>query len=178
MHANGDYELSLVDHAESHDFYSWTNPEYYFHYNSKKVQELYAKSLASTDSATSEKYLKQAARIVSEDAPADWLFGYRVTVARDKNLHGFPGKLSTCCRYGRSTRPSKLPVMKFIIQRLGLFIAALAGLSLLVFLALRILPGDVAAVIAGTKATPERIAALRSQLDGRFLSGAIRGLDT
>jgi len=54
--------------------------------------------------------------------------------------------------------------MKFIIQRLGLFIAALAGLSLLVFLALRILPGDVAAVIAGTKATPERIAALRSQL--------------
>ena len=30
--------------------------------------------------------------------------------------------------------------MKFIIQRLGLFIAALAGLSLLVFLALRILP--------------------------------------
>ena len=54
--------------------------------------------------------------------------------------------------------------MKFIIQRLGLFIAALVGLSLLVFLALRILPGDVAAVIAGTKATPERIAALRSQL--------------
>ena len=54
--------------------------------------------------------------------------------------------------------------MEFIIQRLGLFIAALAGLSLLVFLALRILPGDVAAVIAGTKATPERIAALRSQL--------------
>ena len=47
--------------------------------------------------------------------------------------------------------------MKFIIQRLGLFIAALAGLSLLVFLALRILPGDVAAVIAGTKATPERL---------------------
>ena len=94
VHANGDYELSLVDHAESHDFYSWTNPEYYFHYNSKKVQELYAKSLASTDSATSEKYLKQAARIVSEDAPADWLFGYRVTVARDKNLHGFPGKLT------------------------------------------------------------------------------------
>ena len=94
VHANGDYELSLVDHAESHDFYSWTNLEYYFHYDSKKVQELYAKSLASTDSATSEKYLKQAARIVSEDAPADWLFGYRVTVARDKNLHGFPGKLT------------------------------------------------------------------------------------
>ena len=38
--------------------------------------------------------LKQAARIVSEDAPADWLFGYRVTVARGKNLHGFPGKLT------------------------------------------------------------------------------------
>ena len=36
VHANGDYELSLVDHAESHDFYKWTTPDYYYHYDGKQ----------------------------------------------------------------------------------------------------------------------------------------------
>lgn len=94
VHANGDYELSLVDHAESHDFYKWTTPEYYYHYDGKQAQELYAKALEATDEADSAKYLKQAAKAVSEDAPADWLFGYRVTVAVNKHVQGFPSKLS------------------------------------------------------------------------------------
>ena len=54
--------------------------------------------------------------------------------------------------------------MRFIVKRLGLFVVALFGLSLLVFVLLRMLPGDVAAVIAGTNATPERIASLRAEL--------------
>lgn len=94
VHANGDYELSLVDHAESHDFYKWTTPDYYYHYDGKQAQELYAKALEATDEADSAKYLKQAAKAVSEDAPADWLFGYRVTVAYNTSVKGFPNKLS------------------------------------------------------------------------------------
>ena len=94
VHANGDYELSLVDHAESHDFYKWTTPDYYFHYDGKQAQELYAKALKATDEKQSADYLKQAAKSVSEDAPADWLFGYRVTVACNRNVQGFPSKLS------------------------------------------------------------------------------------
>ena len=54
--------------------------------------------------------------------------------------------------------------MRFVAKRLLLFIAALVGLSILVFLALRVLPGDVAAVMAGTNATAARIAALRTQM--------------
>lgn len=54
--------------------------------------------------------------------------------------------------------------MRFIVKRLALFVVALFGLSLLVFVLLRMLPGDVAAVIAGTNATPERIASLRAEL--------------
>lgn len=94
VHANGDYELSFVDHAESHDFYKWTTPEYYYHYDNRNVQALYAKALAATDEKESDEYLKQAAKTVSEDAPADWLFGYRVTVAYNKGIKGFPDKLS------------------------------------------------------------------------------------
>lgn len=54
--------------------------------------------------------------------------------------------------------------MGYLIRRLALFVAALLGLSLLVFAALRILPGDVASVMAGATATPARVAALRSQM--------------
>ena len=54
--------------------------------------------------------------------------------------------------------------MRFVGKRLMLFVVALMGLSALVFVMLRVLPGDVAAVIAGTNATPERIASLRAEL--------------
>ena len=94
VHTNGDYELSLVDHAESHDFYKWATPTYYYHYDNKDVQDLYAKALAASDDAEADDYLKQAARLVSEDAPADWLFEYRVTVAASKGVEGFPQRLS------------------------------------------------------------------------------------
>ncbi|MFR0568932.1 ABC transporter substrate-binding protein [Bifidobacterium apri] len=94
VHANGDYDLSLVDHAESHDFYKWTQPDYYYHYDNPQVQALYAKALAATNDKDSARYLKQAARMVSEDAPADWLFAYRVSVAQVKGVTGFPSRLT------------------------------------------------------------------------------------
>lgn len=94
VHTNGDYDLSLVDHAESHDFYKWTQPDYYYHYDNAQVQALYSKALAATDEQDSAQYLKQAARIVSEDAPADWLFAYRVSVAQAKGVTGFPSRLT------------------------------------------------------------------------------------
>lgn len=54
--------------------------------------------------------------------------------------------------------------MRFLGKRLLLFVVALVGLSLLVFALLRILPGDVAAVVAGTNATAERLMSLRAQM--------------
>ena len=74
--------------------------------------------------------------------------------------------------------------MRFVGKRLALFVAALVGLSALVFVMLRVLPGDVAAVIAGTNATPERIASLRAEfgLDkplvaqyGDWMAGLLHG---
>ncbi|WP_445338653.1 ABC transporter permease [Bifidobacterium sp. ESL0822] len=53
---------------------------------------------------------------------------------------------------------------RFLMRRLVLFLLALIGISLLIFLALRILPGDVAAVMAGLDAPPERVDRLRLQM--------------
>ena len=54
--------------------------------------------------------------------------------------------------------------MRFMIRRVLLFVAALAGMSVLVFVALRILPGDLASVMAGVDAPQERVARLRVEL--------------
>ncbi|WEV64586.1 ABC transporter permease [Bifidobacterium sp. ESL0732] len=54
--------------------------------------------------------------------------------------------------------------MRFVIRRLLLFVAALLAISVVIFAALRILPGDVASVMAGLNAPSERVAQLRSQM--------------
>lgn len=53
--------------------------------------------------------------------------------------------------------------MRFIVRRLLLFVAALFGVSVVVFAALRILPGDVASVMAGLNSPASRVEALREQ---------------
>ena len=94
VYTNKDYDLSLVDHNESHDFYQWADPEYYYNYDNPEVQSLYAQALAATDDAARDDLLRQAARMVSEDAPADWLFNYRITTAWVNGVEGFPVNLN------------------------------------------------------------------------------------
>ncbi len=53
---------------------------------------------------------------------------------------------------------------RFVVFRLLTLVAGLLVASILIFFTLRILPGDVAVVIGGTQASPERIAAIREQL--------------
>src|SRR5690349_16817014 len=53
---------------------------------------------------------------------------------------------------------------KFVTRRLLLAIPTLVGLSIVLFLFVRLLPGDPATAILGQHATPERVAALRAHL--------------
>ncbi len=54
--------------------------------------------------------------------------------------------------------------MRFVIRRLALFVVALLAISVVIFAALRVLPGDVATVMAGVNSTTERVEQLRTQL--------------
>lgn len=60
----------------------------------------------------------------------------------------------------------------YVLRRLGLFVLGLLATSAIVFGVLRVLPGDVAQVVGGVKATPEQIAAIRETygLDQPLLS--------
>lgn len=52
----------------------------------------------------------------------------------------------------------------YILRRLLGLIPVLIGISIVVFLLLRLTPGDPATVMLGERATPEKVAALRAQL--------------
>jgi peptide/nickel transport system permease protein len=53
---------------------------------------------------------------------------------------------------------------RMVIQRIGIGFATLIVVSIIVFVATGILPGDVAQIILGQAATPETLAALRAEL--------------
>ncbi|MFJ6653269.1 ABC transporter substrate-binding protein [Microbacterium sp. NPDC091313] len=90
VYVNKDYDLSFVRHVEARDFGNWANPDYYFGYDNTEVQDLYARAEASTDPDESASLLAQAARIVSEDDAADWLFLSTPLTAVGTNVTGFP----------------------------------------------------------------------------------------
>ncbi|MBK4347457.1 ABC transporter substrate-binding protein [Lacisediminihabitans changchengi] len=90
VYTNHDFQLSYVDHAESHDFGNWANPKYYFGYSNPQVDALYTESLAATDPAVAAAKLKQAAKLVAEDAPAEWLFTATTLTVIKKGISGFP----------------------------------------------------------------------------------------
>lgn len=94
VYTNKDYDLSLVDHSESHDFSQWVNTKYYYNYDNAKVRSLYDEAMAAHSGKDRDAKLRAAARLVSDDAPADWLFNYRITTAMAKGLTGLPVNLN------------------------------------------------------------------------------------
>ncbi|WP_438353452.1 ABC transporter permease [Microbacterium sp. CJ88] len=55
-------------------------------------------------------------------------------------------------------------MIRYALTRLALLVVGLLVASVLIFLSLRVLPGDVAQLIAGTEGTPQQVAAIRTQL--------------
>jgi peptide/nickel transport system permease protein len=75
-------------------------------------------------------------------------------------------------------------VIRYALTRLALLLLGLVVASVLIFVTLRVLPGDVAQQIAGTNSTPEQVAALRERLGLdvplpmqylEWMSGLLRG---
>ncbi|RWZ46623.1 ABC transporter permease [Labedella phragmitis] len=55
-------------------------------------------------------------------------------------------------------------MIRFVLTRVVLLVVGLVIASALIFFTLRVLPGDVAQIIAGTQGTPEQVAEIREQL--------------
>ncbi|GGO62531.1 ABC transporter substrate-binding protein [Microbacterium nanhaiense] len=94
VYSNRDYQLSFVNHVEPRDFDSWSNPDYYYSLSDPdalaEVQGLYADAMRETDADASAQLLAEAARIVAEQAPADWLYTRADIIATAPGVEGFP----------------------------------------------------------------------------------------
>ncbi|MDQ0647854.1 ABC-type transport system substrate-binding protein [Microbacterium natoriense] len=90
VYTNHDYDLSFVLHVEPRDFGNFANPDYYFGYDNPEVQSLYTKALETVDADESAKLLAQAAKIVSKDHAADWLYNGETITAVSPLVSGFP----------------------------------------------------------------------------------------
>jgi peptide/nickel transport system substrate-binding protein len=85
-----DFDMSIIAHVEPRDLAAvFGNPDYYLGYDSSEVQDL----LAAADEGTPEEQtddMRQAARILSEDAAADWLFLLPNLIVADADITGLP----------------------------------------------------------------------------------------
>ena len=68
-----DYDMTIVAHVEPRDLAAFANPDYYWGYDNLEFQELIAEADAGTPEEQVTK-LKEAARMLADDAAADWLF--------------------------------------------------------------------------------------------------------
>ncbi|GAA2210879.1 ABC transporter substrate-binding protein [Nonomuraea monospora] len=85
----GDYDLSIINHVEPRDMGIFADKSYYFRYDNPE----FGKLLASADAGTEQEQtddLKQAAKLLSDDAAADWLFLFPNLIVAKKGVTGLP----------------------------------------------------------------------------------------
>ncbi|SOE06683.1 ABC transporter substrate-binding protein [Streptomyces sp. Ag109_G2-15] len=90
VYTKHDYQLSVVDHAEARDLNNFANPGYYFGYDNTHVQKWYAAAQTAAGDSQRDALLKKAARRVSEDAAADWLFVNQTLTVVRSGVTGVP----------------------------------------------------------------------------------------
>ena len=87
---NADYDMSIVAHVEPRDMPAvFGDPEYYTGYGKPAFRDL----LAKADQGTQEgqvRYMQEAARMLSEDAAADWLFLLPNLIVAEADVTGLP----------------------------------------------------------------------------------------
>lgn len=84
-----DYDMSLIEHVEPRDIVTFGNPDYYWGYDNKQVQDLLAKADAGTE-AEQVTDMKQVARKLAEDAAAEWLYVLPSIEVSAKGITGLP----------------------------------------------------------------------------------------
>lgn len=86
----GDYEASIIAHVEPRDLPAvFGNPDYYIHYKNPALTAALEAADAG-DEAQQVAKMKEAARILSEDAASDWLFLMPNLIVADKAITGLP----------------------------------------------------------------------------------------
>jgi peptide/nickel transport system substrate-binding protein len=85
-----DYDLSLIAHVEPRDITAFADPEYYFGYDSPEFRAAVEQAATAPDEQQYVELMQQAARQLSEDAAADWLFVLPNLIVAEQDVEGLP----------------------------------------------------------------------------------------
>jgi peptide/nickel transport system substrate-binding protein len=92
----GNFDLTIIDHAEARDIGNYGTAGYYWHYagTSAVAAQLAAANAAPTQAqwiAGTQKVLTE----IADDAVNDWLYDFSAISVRDKGIIGLPGNAYT-----------------------------------------------------------------------------------
>ena len=84
-----DYDLSIIAHVEPRDIVKFGDPSYYWRYDDPEVKKLLtAADTGSVDDQVTD--MKQVAKLLADDAAADWLFLLPNLVITKPQITGVP----------------------------------------------------------------------------------------
>lgn len=97
-----DYDLTIVSHVEPRDLGTFANPNYYWRYQNPAFNE----ALAAADAGTVDEYtagMRDASRLLAEDAAAVWLFALPNLVITKAGITGIPENASASLSFDVTT---------------------------------------------------------------------------
>ncbi|WP_323717866.1 ABC transporter substrate-binding protein [Paracoccus aminovorans] len=85
-----DFQATLQEHVNHRDIVFYGNPDFYWGYDNPKVTELIASAEASDSEDQQVEKLREANRIIAEDAASNWLYLYPQLVVSQAKVANYP----------------------------------------------------------------------------------------
>lgn len=85
-----DFQATLQEHVNDRDVVFYGNPDFYWGYNNPEVVKLIKQAEESRTTGEQTEKLKEANRIIAEDAASNWLYLYPQIVVSAKSVTGYP----------------------------------------------------------------------------------------
>jgi peptide/nickel transport system substrate-binding protein len=85
-----DYAATMQEHVNDRDVVWYGNPDFYWGYNNPTVTNLINQAEQASTTTEQTDLLKQANRIIVDDAASDWLYLYPQIVVASTSISGYP----------------------------------------------------------------------------------------
>jgi len=85
---NKNYDLTIIDHVEPLDYMNYTDPNYYFNYDSKVFRDLAARHAATLEAKERAKLFADMQRLLAADAVNVFVFNRSQIAVAKKGLKG------------------------------------------------------------------------------------------
>jgi len=85
---SGNFDLTLINHVEPLDYQIYTDPDYYFGYDSAEFRDLVARHAASGNARERQVLFAKIQRKLAADAVNAWIFAPQISTVARKGLKG------------------------------------------------------------------------------------------